>query len=491
MRRYWWKALSGVLLGCLLMPLVTHVYLGSYSRFIADDFCSAAITKSKGIWGRSVFEYLNWTGRFSVIPLDSLMGYLGPGVAPYSTAVVVTVWFAILVLTLYQLLTTSQKSRRLYVATSGAAAILFTTLDITPLVAQSLYWGQGMRAVVPPLILGTAFIALLSYFRRLDATPRRVFVWSTVAGALTLVAGGFAETYVALQTSALIIALIVGFAGRKSAFRERLTPLLVAALVGSLIAMTIIFIAPGNKVRQAPFPPPPGVLELLKISSRGLMEFFEKVFLYPTRLLSLAGLVLSSAVVGAGVLRAVDAPLNSSERHVKWSLIWLPLVSLLLLLSCNVPIAYGASLTLPNRTLIIPAFVLVCALAAWGYMLGRFFEQRYGIGQMSRPLLLQVVSVILLSAFAVRALNSTNEMLLLRPSFRTYAKGWDEREKVTLNARRDGATQVAVPLILNWALLDEVGPDPNSWVNQCVRDYYGLTVVATPARKREVALPLR
>ena len=54
-----------VLLGLFCAPLVTHIYLGSYSRFIADDFCSAAIARSRGIIRGAHFWYLVWNGRFS------------------------------------------------------------------------------------------------------------------------------------------------------------------------------------------------------------------------------------------------------------------------------------------------------------------------------------------------------------------------------------------------------------------------------------------
>jgi hypothetical protein len=457
--------------------------MGTYSRFMADDICSAAAVKAKGIIGRSVFEYLNWTGRFSVIPLDSIMGYIGPSTTPYSTVTALIIWFAVLSLATYQVVARSQQNGRLLVACLGAAIILFTTLDVTPLVAQSLFWAQGMRTVVPPLILGSAYFALLGYVYRQQGTERRL-IWSILAGVLTFIAGGFAETYVVVQVSAITTGLLACIVSRRSELRERLLRLLLIGLICSLISMAVMFFAPGNKVRMAAFPPPPGVLELLRISSEGLKDFLVRMVLYPTRLVSLMGVTIATALYGAGFFQD-GAQARTPGRMGKWAVVWLPFVTLLLLLSCNVPIAYGASLNLPGRTLIIPAYVLVCGLSAWGYFLGRSLYQRYDLFQARSKFLWHWLPVCLLFAFAIRALSGTYEMLLLRPALRNYAKGWDERERLIIKAKKEGASFAVVPQIENWALLDEVGPDPNLWVNQCVRDYYGVTVIATPEIRKD------
>ena len=68
--------------GLFCAPLVIHIYLGSYSRFIADDFCSSAIARSQGIFRGTFYWYINWNGRFSANFLDSLFGYLGPAATP-------------------------------------------------------------------------------------------------------------------------------------------------------------------------------------------------------------------------------------------------------------------------------------------------------------------------------------------------------------------------------------------------------------------------
>jgi hypothetical protein len=155
--RYSRRIFFWLLLALFCAPLAIHVYLGSYSRFIADDFCSSAVARSQGIFRGSLYWYLNWNGRYSANFLDSLFGYLGPAATPFTTALVITAWLIVLAIAVGQI--------KLLESWIVAAMILFVTLHVIPQVGQSLYWGQGMRSVVPPLILGTGYLALQSIRR--------------------------------------------------------------------------------------------------------------------------------------------------------------------------------------------------------------------------------------------------------------------------------------------------------------------------------------
>src|SRR5271163_1466998 len=48
----------------LAVPLVGYGYLGGFTRYVADDFCSARNLPLKGFWGSLVWTYLNHSGRF-------------------------------------------------------------------------------------------------------------------------------------------------------------------------------------------------------------------------------------------------------------------------------------------------------------------------------------------------------------------------------------------------------------------------------------------
>ncbi|HSE19392.1 MAG TPA: DUF6056 family protein [Pyrinomonadaceae bacterium] len=462
------RILYWLLLALFCAPLVTHIYLGSYSRFIADDFCSSAVARSQGILRGSIYWYVNWNGRFSANFLDSLFGYLGPAATPFATGLVVTAWFIVLALAVAQIIEAYQESCII------AAVVLLATLYVIPLVGQSLYWGQGMRSVVPPLILGAAYLALLA--NRSKSVERAGRGWFIAALLLAFVAVGFAETYFAVQTAAIIFALVITLVFKRYAppNRRNYFVLLIAGLAGSLAGGLIMFVAPGNKFRQNAFPPPPAPPELLSISLRGLREFFDLVVFAPGKWFVWIGLILSGFIFGMRVLQRRE---ETPTRDV-WTLIWLPVVGFILVLACWVPMAWGTSLTLAYRTFIIPAYVAVCVVTCWAYIAGRVCRGAYASFAHRAAAFATVLPLVALLAFGVFAVKITREMWQLRPLFAGYARRWDEREQTIQRARSQGLAYAVVLRQHNWAALDEIAVDPKiTWLTKCVQDYYGIGVI--------------
>ena len=456
-----------------------HVYLGSYSRFMADDFCSSAVARSRGVIGGTVYWYTTWTGRFSANFLDSLFGYLGPRATPYATALVLVTWFIALVMLLVQLdLSNTESEVRLLRGGVIAAMVLFAVFEVIPFIGQSLYWGQGMRSVVPPLILGTFYFALVLHQSRSTSAPLSSKSIITAA-LLTFIAVGFAETYFAVQTTAIVFGLAISPVLRRFSSRNSRNcfVLLVAGLVGSLAGGLIMFVAPGNKFRQGTFPPPPPVPELFSISFRGLREFFQLIFNAPGRGTIWLGIFLCGFVFGLGLFRRHEkSPLQL--RYQIWALVWLPVVAFVLLLACWLPMAWGTSLTLAYRTMIIPAYVVVCAVVCWAYVAGCVCENIFHLSMRRTRGVAVGLSLMILLAFGVVAVVRGSKMWKRRSIFAGYARTWDEREALIQSAKAQGLSYAVVYRLHNWAALDEIAVDPKiTWLTKCVQDYYGIGVI--------------
>jgi hypothetical protein len=465
--RYSRRIFFWLLLALFCAPLVIHVYLGSYSRFIADDFCSSAVAHSQGIFRGSIYWYLNWNGRFSANLLDSLFGYIGPAATPFATGLVVTAWFIVLVIAVGRI-----KQGTLVESAIIAAMVLFAVLDVIPLVGQSLYWGQGMRSVVPPLFLGAVYVALVA--ERSRSTDRASLLLVIASGLLTFIAVGFAETYFAVQTAAMVFALVIPAVFKIYAPRNRRNYflLLIAGLAGSLVGGLLMFVAPGNKFRQSAFPPPPAIPELLRISLRGLNEFFELAVLAPGKRYIWVGLICAGFIFGLQAFR------SRSSRRTAWTLVWLPVVGFVLLLACWVPMAWGTSLTLAYRTFIIPAYVLVCLVMCWSYLAGRICSGAYVSFAQRAPAVATALPLIVLLAFGMLAANISREMWRQRSLFKGYARRWDEREQTIQRAKSQGLPYAVVLRQHNWAALDEIAVEPKiTWLTKCVDDYYGINVI--------------
>lgn len=476
--RYSRRIFLFVLLALFCAPLVTHIYLGSYSRFLSDDFCSAAIARSHGIIGGANYWYLNWRGRFSANFLDSLFGYLGPAATPYATGMVVTAWFLVLATAVARLIPSVEKREApLLESCIIAAMILFTVLQVIPFIGQSLYWGEGMRTLVPPLILGTAYTALIANRSKLS-TNRPGLLWVITAGLLTFLAAGFAETYFAVQTAALLFALLIPAAFRRYAppNKKNYFVLSIAGLIGSLAGGLVVFVAPGNNLRQGGFTPP-AVPELLSISFRGLGEFFELTVLSPGKWFIWVGLIFPGFIFGLQVFRQREESSVAPLRDV-WALLWLPVVGFVLLLACWMPMAWATASTLNYRTMIIPAYLLVSLVVCWTYIAGKVCRGGYLLFAHRTQAVATVLPLVGLLTFGIFAAKITREMWQLRPAFIAYAQMWDERDQMVQRARSQGLPYAVVARLHNWAALEELEVDPNIiWLSKCVQDYYGIGVI--------------
>ena len=108
-----WQIATLIIVGlCFLLPLAVYAYLGTFNRWIADDYCEAAYVKAGGVLIGSIMLYISWTGRFFASIIGTWLTTLGPGAAPYVPAAVIAIWLAVLAAALYQVAAALGWSRR-------------------------------------------------------------------------------------------------------------------------------------------------------------------------------------------------------------------------------------------------------------------------------------------------------------------------------------------------------------------------------------------
>ncbi len=465
--RRWTLWSLGLILSVALAGLVTHVYLGSFSRFIADDYCSAAEANRLGIFRAAWYWYISWTGRYSANLSDGIFGALGPGFTPFVTALVIVTWLVSLASIFFLMLPKARQTERLIASAALAASILLLTLALTPNVRQSLYWSQGMRSVVPPLILGTCYVALFVW-RQAQNKPTSVH-WLVLSTIVSYGAGGFSETYVVFQLSAFVLAIGFFLVTRRNRTDKNSFLLLLAGSVGAILSLLTILVAPGNPFRQAFYPAPPAPLALATISIRSFGIFAAGLFGSIEKTLSLAAAIVIGISAGA---------LFETKPLRAWSPWLILLLGIGLVFTCFPPSAYGLSDAPPDRTLVIPVYGLVITLVAFGILLGEYLSQRLQIRPAAA--ILSVLFVLVIGIYSIR------QMISSRQTFMNYAAAWGEFHTQMLDYKKAGVKNVEISIQEmndnNWSGLNVLGDNPKFWVNQCVSEYYGVNVLTnTPA----------
>jgi hypothetical protein len=445
-----------------------HAGLGSYSRFMADDYCSAAESLRLGILRAAWFWYRTWTGRYSASVLDAAFGALGPGFTPAVTALVLIVWMASLFAAILLYSRSTGGHAQPLLGFSIAGVVLFLTLALAPSVPQALYWGQGMRSVIPPLIVMALDTAIFLFARERNWPRWEAILWMALSFMMAFGAGGFSETYAALQVVILGLALAMLFFARERNPRRQDALFLSTGLAGAILAVVVVIASPGNPARAANFPPAPGLLDLLRISFESYGIFLSQLVSSPLKVTALA----------ASLTFGIWAGLHSAFGPRGWRVaVIIAAAGLVLTFSCFPPAAYGESTVPPDRTLLIPTYMLVLAAVLVGAAVSGPLAERW---KPATPL--SYASILLLW---IAAILSLHQMLAVRPTYIAYARAWGQFHSQMIGFRREGIASAVISTAdmkaNNWAQLNTLGDNTRFWLNKCVGDYYGVKVIsATP-----------
>lgn len=453
--------------GLLIPPtiaLIFHGYLGSFTRFLADDFCSAYYANRLGLLRSIWYWRLNWSGRFTAFGADWIMEKIGVYALPIIPPLSLLLWLIFTVISLHLLLRHVLSPEKLKpVAYSMGTIFLFVVLVISPNVPQSFYWWNGMRSYGLPLILLTGYAILFQIGMERLKTQREIFAGVVTSFLLAFVIGGLGETYVAFQ----LFLLAYLFALERLVHRNvksSVSLFLLAGLTGSMLSMLMVVSAPGNAIRQSFFPPHPSFVQMFQISLAGYLDFITEIVHTPEKITGLTGALFAFIWMGTQSVR------KQIGNH--WNPFALFLGAFIISFACIVPAVYGTSELPPPRAYIIPVFILTACLMYTGFVTG---EQ---LVKSSHQSILVKNSILITATFliAYSALINTQSLFRDRGIYVEFAQKWDKTDALILKAKAEKQESVQIPAMDNWAGLEHPNSKREYWPNVCYSLYYGIQV---------------
>lgn len=419
--------------GGLLVPLLAWAYVGTYSRYTADDYSWPVRLSQTPFLDLQLQTYQTAFGRFASTLAICLAALADSPITPFLPAAVLAAWVGALAWLGWEAFPLLGVDRCL----SPVAAILLVLaiLGSAPDPYQVLYWQVGMLTYLPPLVVLPASAATLLFgYRR--GWPMLALM--SLAFLAALVAGGFSEPYMALQVAGLSAAL---FAARRSPTARAI---LTAALAGAILSAAIVALSPGNALRHAEYPSRSAV-EIAIILAAYTGALLLRVLLAPS---TIASLLVAAALGHASKGWAVRMP----------SFIRFAEVALAVTMVGLLPGVYGAAGSQPLRALFIPSAALASVLLAWAFAAG------YRLRALALPRALPLVAVAALSVVA------TVQALTPLPAFQRYAGAWEQRDRLA----RSSDAPAALPPVPNPFGLHDIGADPSHWANVYIHRYYSL-----------------
>jgi hypothetical protein len=464
----------------LAVALSAHAYVGFFTRYMADDYCTAATVRTAGLLATQRHYYFAWSGRFSFTLTVSFVELLGTGVVPFLPAAALLCWLAATTWAVYEFASPTLGRRPLLHSFLLAELLVYATVgDNRGGVYEALYWQTGMLTYVAPLVLLTAFAGFFGRALRRGERPAGGRLALPVVFAAAFFSAGFSETSGVMQAGAFLVAAAATFMPACVPPRRRLLPSLSAGLFGSIVALTVIVLAPGNSVRESALP---AHSDLLTVFTRAFSNTFAHAFsehndpgTAPLRWAALLLPALLSFCLARGVVEA-------GRASKPWrSLLALTAAGVFLCFCCFLPASYALSAAPPSRALVVPQFVLVCTLASLGWVGGRAIGAHLSRGHTGRRPAFDLAPAALALLLSLPVVATARRTFSQAGKARALARLWDRHDAEMRAWVARGEKRLTVPVAYNIGGTDLMKRDPQWYVNHCVAVFYGAeSVTALP-----------
>jgi len=452
------------------LVLLLFSYIGTFSRFMADDFCSINDARRFKMLRYIWHWYNNWGGRYSAIATDDLLSYIGAMGVRFVPFVVLLLCVIGASLMCHKFLQkTVSRDVPIWLSLSQGISLVYAIVAVSPDVQTVLYWWNGMRTYVPPFASIAFHLAYLCWAMDKVSTRRKILLGCLFSFLLALFSGGYNETFTTVQF--LFFAGLTGLYlfDRRLRSDNKLLPLLSAAMVGSALSLSIMALSPGAARRMTFFPPHPDFFRMIEITTVGYSAYLSEIFNSFEKVTALLGVALLALCIGT------QSKENTSTG--RWIILGIMAVIFLSFASL-LPSVYGLSTMPAPRTFIVPTYVIVLGFGFMGLMIGKWMSTTtnfLALPYTKVGLLLCAVVLISFSSWA-----NAKTLYENRGIYSNFAEQWDQVDAMIKQAKLNGEESITIPPMGGWANLDRPNGNPKFWATACYSEYYEIQVLGPP-----------
>ena len=462
---HWLDAAALLQAGASAIGILLFAYQGSFSRYMSDDYCDAVIFHSGDVFGALVRRYLTISDRFSNILFVGLAEPFGPGGVRFLPGLLMVLWVGGLVWLAGEVRRTWRLRCPFAIDLALGTLLAFVSILGAPNRFQIFYWRSSLSTHFAPIVFLPFLLAFALAQARRAGTGKSA-PWAGPAAMLgAFVISGFSEPPALVLIAGAGLMLTSLWFWRRAATTER--ALAGWILSGALLALLVMFLAPGNLIRLGA--PPPSVPVLL---ARTLLYAFQfmldtlKVVPLPCLFALLIPALLFHVHFGPGVEPAAPPSRRS------WSLLLLvPVIVYLLIAASFAPSVYGQSYPVA-RARFDGFFLQMAGLMVEGALLGSLgFRWMRGLAWEQAAAALALICIAVAAFYPLRAARLTYEE---SAEYRTWAAAWDARDAMIRTQAAEGSSDLVVPSLSGIDQIKELDVRPGHWINRCAARYYGV-----------------
>jgi hypothetical protein len=448
-----------------ILILAGYAYRGTFSRYLQDDYCYSAQVMSRDFFSAQLDSYMRVmpynSDRYSLTLFSGFAELLGgPKFDPYLPALSIVFWAAGLWLVFREWQKAFKIKINRLASIVGAFSILVFLFSMVPNLYQILFWRSAMFPYLTPLVINTLLAAAFFYLYRMQ---RINLVQACLFGLATFIAGGFSETVAAWQ--ACLWGLFFIFFLFRSTKEPFALKFLVIPILGSLLAIFVLAMGPGNGTQLQPFKRP----DLVSLISQPLKYTWDFIHI------TLRKAVLPFIVVGGmgffiGLQTSPDHKI--SIQHALTRVLTIAVFCCISILAVMFPTTLAMSSSPGDRALLPAYFTLILSVFSVGWIAAAFFISNNLWDQ--KKVVFQA-GAVLLGVFLLFYTASTAPAVYSNLSASQHrAEAWDMRDAMIREAVAKGENHVVVPAFDSIGFIFELYPNEDFWVNQCAARYYGV-----------------
>jgi hypothetical protein len=471
---HWLNTTMIVQIGLIIifaLPLLAHLVNMLFTRPMADDYAFASIAVERGVLGALSYWYNNWTGTPTSTVGQSLVGIAGPPGNALAPILMLVTWVICLVLAFRLVMQRTKFKHPFWMAWLVGLASAWAVSAGIPNAYQSMYWTSGGVVYSGALVFLCLQILLITFALVRGLGGAALWMASGASVLLSILIGGSTQTVAAMQFTAYVLGMGAFTFLLRGKTRRMALIVLGAALVGAVIALVIVLVAPGNTVRQSTFTDA-SLFKVIVIALQNTAAFFA------ISLSAYAAVPLLLVILLTALTVHLFGPPRSQPLPFKRVLLVMGIalaVGIVLILSFLAPAAYGMGRMPASRAWIVPQFILTLVALVCGGAIGLNLRRTATAAKVSGFVI--AVTVLLLVA---GPLVSTVRTVADMRSLVVFAQEWDARDRALREAVAAGQVRGTVrPLVVDmawYAGLAPVGTDVlETEFAPSVTDYYGMT----------------
>lgn len=457
-----------------LIFLAAIAYLGTFTRYMADDYCETYITQAYSPLGAALNRYEdgNWraANRYSNLlfagAVESLFGQESMEIIP---VVLIILWGIGLVYLARRVRKLAGIEWHILADVFFGITLAFLSVLQAPNPFQTFYWRSSMATHFVPLVFLNFLVAFLfSSVRSNTGTPPSVWT-ALVLFFASFMIGGFSEAPVTVTIvgAGLGLAYIWFFVKNKK--RSVLLSLTGCVFAGAVSALIVMAISPAVSNMDADAP---SFVEWIQRTAQ--YTYFFIIDTFKTLPLPILFCIICPAVFVFVIYREKENSNIINEQTNRNIALALPFILILLIAAGFSASAYGQSYPVA-RARFFAHYLITITLVFEGALLGiwlsqikwRFFNAAH----------FAYMPMLILLIFAIYPFRAGLRVIQDVPEYRIREQNWDRRDAHIYKLRENGQVNLTVPQFDGFDGVKELDSYETHWVNRCAASYYQVNSI--------------